>query len=373
MHKLVYILKVSLKRVIHNWGFNIILLLSFYIGLMLPAFCAASTSYYMNAMKRFQFEDYGNTIYFSYMDVLSDDTQLFGIKEAAEGKAIEIFARNWDIVPEFYNANVTVYGVGGEYDKFEDVSLVEGRKFTKDDIQDKRPLCLAAQDLLIKYKCSVGDSITIQNETFQIIGSIRDSAYTGYALIPYGNMRDIYKDTVLQQTVSISTNDPVKAIAGVEQYMYDHFPDIEIVQLMKYEELTASFKNMIRGLIQVRVLVGMGAYLFSVLNIIMLMSGKAYEARKRYAIQEIEGMSFKELFLEFMCENVFLAVLANVILAFTIMPAGRILGLDNEMIYDYRTAGVMLLFSAGLCLILSIVLMYRFRRQPAADILRQET
>ena len=372
MNRLIYILQVSVKRTLRNGGFNIMLLLSFYVGLLLPAFCASSASYYMNEMKRFEFEDYDNSVYISYFSEMEKDEQFYDMKEAVDGKHIEAFVRNWDVVPEFNNANVTTYGVWGDYDQFEDVSVVEGRKLSRKELDNKEHVCMVARNLMEKFGCHINDKITIGAIEFTIAGSIRDSSYTGYVLIPYGCMKELYKDIELQQEVSISTADADEAVLALEQYMMTNFPEREIVQLMKQEELTGSFKDLIKDLIQVRVFVGIGAYIFSVLNIIMLVWGKAYESRKRYAVQEAEGLSTGGLFLEFLTENLFLAVLANAVLSFTIMPVGRLLGLDSEMIYDRNTAVIILLFSVCLCVLLSLVLILRLKKQSVSNILSQE-
>lgn len=372
MNTFTYMLLTSAQRLARNYKASLILLLSFYVGLILPAFCLSNTRYYQVQTDKQHFSEYQNTTHVSFMGQLYGEEELGKFMQAVGTDTAQFYARNWDIIWEFGNGNATLCGIGGQYKSFEGIHVVQGRSFTQMELSENNSICMVAQALLDENGYRVGDTVTIQGEAFEIIGSMDDSRYTGYILLPFVKMKQIYMDAELQLTIDFQTADVEKGLMDAEDYLRAENPDVDIVLLQQYQANAKEVQLMVKDMIFGRAIFGVCAYVFSAVNIAMFVLQRMYESKKRYAIQEVHGMSLGQLFWENILENMLLVFTSNLLMLLTIGPLGKLFGLQNEMAIDIHMLFPLLALSMGLCFFLSSVLIFQYKKLSVNNILIQE-
>lgn len=372
MGRAAYILKTSWIRMVRNYKASFILLVSFYAGLILPAFCMANARYYQVQTEKQHFKGYEKTVHVSYMSPLYGSEELARFMQALDTKTAQLSVRNWGIIPEFENGNATLLGIGGDYHSFEDIHVVQGRSFSKSELSENNKICTVAKDLLDENGYQTGDSITIEGEKFTVIGSMDDSRYTGYILLPYVKMKEMYPNAELQITIDFMTEDVEQGLIDAENYLKNQNAEVDIVLLQKYQANAGEVQSMVKEMMTARIIWGLSAYVFSAVNIAMFVFQRMYESKKRYAIQEVNGMSLNQLFAEILAENILLVLIANLLILLTINPLGKVFRLQNEMSAGWSLFIPLLSLSVGLCMVLSIVLIFRYKRLTVNEIMIEE-
>ena len=118
--------------------------------------------------------------------------------------------------------------------------------------------------------------------------------------------------------------------------------------------------------------VGMAVSAFSLLNIFVILLGMMEQRKEEYAVKRAVGAKKSDLLKEFLKETISAMSLAILLFLVSFRAIVRILGLDQEVIFDLSVilgvTGIAFLF----CLCLSALLVNHFMRKSIYELLQKE-
>ena len=159
--------------------------LSFYVGLLLPTCCIANT------------RSVEQVIYYTTFKGMEDSFQVdwlsrtFNTIKLDKEISYSISAFYEESFPEWENQYVSIKGIDESY--FYPLPKIEGRTFSKKELQEGKDVCLMNKQYARMQACEIGDMIQIRDKRLKVIGLIDNSVYSGM-IIPYQTMLNVYKE-----------------------------------------------------------------------------------------------------------------------------------------------------------------------------------
>ena len=159
--------------------------LSFYVGLLLPTCCIANT------------RSVEQVIYYTTFKGMEDSFQVdwlsrtFNTIKLDKEISYSISAFYEESFPEWENQYVSIKGIDESY--FYPLPKIEGRTFSKKELQEGKDVCLMNKQYARMHACEIGDMIQIRDKRLKVIGLIDNSVYSGM-IIPYQTMLNVYKE-----------------------------------------------------------------------------------------------------------------------------------------------------------------------------------
>lgn len=150
--------------------------LSFYVGLLLPTCCIANT------------RSVEQVIYYTTFKGMEDSFQVdwlsrtFNTIKLDKEISYSISAFYEESFPEWENQYVSIKGIDESY--FYPLPKIEGRTFSKKELQEGKDVCLMNKQYARMHACEIGDMIQIRDKRLKVIGLIDNSVYSGM-IIPY--------------------------------------------------------------------------------------------------------------------------------------------------------------------------------------------
>lgn len=211
MSKFLYSAYISAHNALSNKKIFVIVILSYYFGLLLPFYCMANMEVFASSMSTIEIIDAGNT-YIINMQALRGDEGSH-IENALSMSGLQDFLvtttfRGYVQVGET-SVKVSVTGTGedlAEYERFEliegnfavrewaetsDAAEVSGAKETSDVVEPSGAVevsgtaeCTIAQSLARQYGLRTGNSITLNGITYKIAGIVNNFNYYSTVFIP---------------------------------------------------------------------------------------------------------------------------------------------------------------------------------------------
>ena len=254
--------------------------LSFYVGLLLPTCCIANT------------RSVEQVIYYTTFKGMEDSFQVdwlsrtFNTIKLDKEISYSISAFYEESFPEWENQYVSIKGIDESY--FYPLPKIEGRTFSKKELQEGKDVCLMNKQYARMHACEIGDMIQIRDKRLKVIGLIDNSVYSGM-IIPYQTMLNVYKEEKdIQFSGTFFCENELqkqKRIDEVIEQIKEKDNHADILGVTEGEEL---YKNALYTKIQWRIVRGMCALvaiLFFMINETIVLMAKAKKERKIMGIK----------------------------------------------------------------------------------------
>ena len=179
MNRKKYILYQIWLKILHQKKKYLLYVLSFYVGLLLPAFCLAN----IRSVDR--------VFYFTTFHGMKNTVQIdwFGKKfEEFSDENMNCFIKTYqeEDFTEWNHKYVSVIGIDENYAY--PIPDLDGRMFHEQEMKDGAMVCLLDMQCAKEYGYQPGDSFMIHGKQCKIIGIMDSSIYSGI-VIPYRTMK----------------------------------------------------------------------------------------------------------------------------------------------------------------------------------------
>ncbi len=327
-------------------------IISFYIGLLFPAFCIANI------------RSADQVIYYTTFDNMEDSVQVdwFGSGfdvPGIEGTEYSVSAYYQEDFPQWNHQYIAVKGIDEHY--FYPLPEISGRGFDEEELREGRRVCLLDQKNAKRYDCRAGDRISVCGEKLRIIGIIMDTKFEGI-LLPFGAMEEICRNKQNIQFTGVFRADTEEEKAKITAWVTEELEKYEGIEVQGVIDGSTIYENALATKMQWRAVRGIGAAvsaLFFLMNETVVLMGKAKKERQTIGIHMALGATEGEmkgmLFLETLLVTFFSAML---VLA-TLLPFARLASMESAVLLDHTAVIWFLAAAFFMCEILTVVVMKR--------------
>lgn len=351
-----YMLNNIKALLMQRWKQNniIIIITSLYFSLLLPMYCISSVLCIAEQYKAAASSEDITSFTFSSSYLSKREQQLLTSKPN-----ISVGFQFWidEIVPEVtIDRSITILGYGGNYLDFNSFSVTEGTLLTESFSSDKNMECIISDELSNSERLYIGDSIVLRGYSLKIIGIVKGYG-TEEIMIPYQLLEPIYKNHMLQQTVTISANESSEDSRMTFSILKQILPSSTDIVTSNFRDTQKDNLHLIYNMLLSRIFVSIVVSTFSLLNIYVLMLGLMYRKKKEYAILRAIGATHSEIFILFLKENITNMTIAEMLLLLSFQRLSVLIDMDQEISWNlYSTLGITIvafIFSVVLSMLLS--------------------
>lgn len=339
--------------------------LSFYVGLLLPTCCIANT------------RSVEQVIYYTTFKGMEDSFQVdwlsrtFNTIKLDKEISYSISAFYEESFPEWENQYVSIKGIDESY--FYPLPKIEGRTFSKKELQEGKDVCLMNKQYARMHACEIGDMIQIRDKRLKVIGLIDNSVYSGM-IIPYQTMLNVYKEEKdIQFSGTFFCENELqkqKRIDEVIEQIKEKDNHADILGVTEGEEL---YKNALYTKIQWRIVRGMCALvaiLFFMINETIVLMAKAKKERKIMGINLALGATERDIKYCLFFETLLVTLLAVFLVMITLRPLAKLASLEHIIILDSMVIVETVILAVWACEILTWIIVSRIKKENIADMVR---
>ncbi len=340
-------------------------IISFYLGLLLPAFCLANIRAADQVIYFTTFEGMESSV---QIDWFSDDFPDVKI-EGAESISVSGYYEE-DFV-EWGHQYVSIKGIDESY--MYPFPEVKGRIFEDYELKEGRKVCLLSQKYAEKHSYKEGDLISIHNVDFEIIGFIKDNIYTGI-LIPYAAMKEVYRSgNGIQFTAMIlaeNKGDKESMIEKAAKAIPDQGKNAEIIGITDGEELyRLSQETRLRWRFA-RGAIAAASIAFFLLNEGIVLMEKIKKEQPVIGVHMAVGATKRDVRRSLLLEILIITLLASGLVLITILPLAKLFGVDRIMILDMAVIAEFLAVAVSACELLGYVTVRKMRSEQIAALMK---
>ena len=370
MDKLFFLLEWSIKGLFKNKKINLIVILSLALGMMMPIIALANINVFWVNVKNLYPEISENTYFCSvrskhitmqrYEEIQNDlgAVYLGGIESHAAAVLVG------DIMTEREVGALSV-----NYLDFIRYDILSGRSITKEEIQSATRVCMLEESFLEQngLTVSVGDEITLEMKSFEVVGIYRSMDLINTVLVPASVFDTDSSSTrnTISMFIQFETQvDEEALLTGLEKVL-DSAQEIKPI-----EEYFAQKRSYCFEVSAVLFAVTIPLTVFSLINCILVIFGKIARTRHVIGIKMALGAGTGTIFWTNFLENSILSVIAFAVdvavLPFVVrtVPKGLIL------LFDWKVFVYSLGLLIFLCFILSLCMTRRMMKIDIAAVLK---
>ncbi|MCI8667478.1 MAG: ABC transporter permease [Dorea sp.] len=337
-------------KIWHQKKRYLLYILSFYIGLLFPAFCIANI------------RSADQVIYYTTFDNMEDSVQIEWFSSGfevpvAEGTKYSVSAYYQEDFPQWNHQYMAVKGIDEHY--FYPLPEISGRGFDKEELREGGRVCLLDKKNAEKYNCRVGDRISVCGEKLRIIGIMTNTKFEGI-ILPFGTMKEICRNKQNVQFTGIfkaDTKEEKEMLAAFVTEELEKYEDVEVLGVMDGRTL---YENALATKWQWRAVRGIWAFvsaLFFLMNETVVLMGKAKKERQIIGIHMALGATEGEMKGMMFFETLLVTFFSAMLVLATLLPFARLAALESAVLLD-RTAVFWFLTTAFfMCEILTVVVM----------------
>lgn len=396
MSKFLYSAYISAHNALSNKKIFVIVILSYYFGLLLPFYCMANIEVFASSMSTIEIIDAGNT-YIANMQTLRGDEGNY-IENALSTLGLRDFLvtttfRGYIKVGET-SVKVSVTGTGEDLAEFERFELVEGNFAVREGTETSDAVevsyaaeafdavepsgaeetsgtaeCTIAQSLARQYGLHTGNSITLNGITYKIAGIVNNFNYYSTVFIPASHVpvtADVMRHELYLRYGEMTDADQVKS------RLMKVFPDRSITSVRLASDIAdQTIRDGIARSAAI-LLVGAVSVLIAVLNTFLVISGKYEENKKPIAIKLALGATRSDIGTELFFENVLFVCLANLLLWMTSPILIRSVPIRADFSFSWRIYPVIFGVSVITAVIMSVLLRNKVMKASLAALLKGE-
>lgn len=316
MRELYFNLTTASKNLLINKNrkMNLLVLLCLTVGFVLPVFCLANVNTFVEdfSTMRLKVREHGILLYgnFEKGDLLRNTLDQFEIG----ARAYLLKTEGTIQFQETGYENRFVYGISESFFAYEQFTLQQGRMLTADDFEKGNAVGLIEKSFLANNGISDMDipfEMIINNTAITIVGSFSSMNHYTKLFLP----ERLLEKMTLENPLMIET--VYGQYHGKEELsrMLSKIADapLPIREIITAEE--AYRRSLTNGWVQVSavLLIALVSFLFSGINITLIITGKMVHMKKKLAIRKALGASYGDLMLTIFFENLMLSTLALLI------------------------------------------------------------
>lgn len=365
MNRLSYLLYKTFLKIRFQKKQYLLYIVSFYVGLLLPACCIANI------------RSVDQVIYFTTYEDMEQSVEIDWFSERFISTEFELESPHFvsaiyeEDFREWNHQYVTIKGIDENYAY--PIPQTDGRRFTDEEYENGSNVCLISEQHAEKYNCRLGDKISIRGTAVEIIGIGENKLFTGMYL-PLETMKNIYRN---EEKIQFSCNAYVKNEMGKIEMIEELSNQIEradenaeILYVVDGRDL---YRNALTTKTQWRVVRGTIAaiaVLFFVLNETIVLSEKLKSESIGIGINMAMGATQQITKRMIFIETLFITLIASIMVLFTIIPLARIMSLDNILIVDSVVIIVFLIIAIVVSEILTWFSYRKVRKRTIAEMLK---
>ena len=261
--------------------------------------------------------------------------------------------------------NVDIRGSNQYYLTNNAYDLADGRNFTDQDIQYRRPVAIIGTDVkddLFEVEYPIGKTIRIDGRPYQIIGiteargTIFGSSLDNFVVIPYTTLMNVYGT---ERNISIQVKAPTMALinstmdelTGVLRTIRKVPPGEENdFEIETNESLSGAFDSFTGILYIAGFVIGFIALLGAGIGVMNIMLVSVTERTREIGIRKAVGATKKAITAQFLMEAIFICQLGGII--------GMLLGiLGGNLLALYMETSVVFPWSAAIAGVIAMTVL----------------
>lgn len=261
--------------------------------------------------------------------------------------------------------NVGVRGSNQHYLENNAYDLAEGRNFTPQDIQYRRPLVIIGNDIkeeLFEVEYPIGKTIRIDGRPYQVIGvteprgTIFGSSLDNFVVIPYTTLMNVYGterdiDIQVKAPSMMQINATMDELTGVLRTIRKVPPGEENdFEIETNESLSGAFDQFTGILYMAGFVIGFIALLGAGIGVMNIMLVSVTERTREIGIRKAVGATKKAITAQFLMEAILICQLGGVI--------GMLLGiLGGNLLAFYMESSVVFPWAAAIAGIIAMTVL----------------
>lgn len=354
MKKIKYLLHQTFMKMKYEKKRYILYVFSFYVGLLLPAFCIANIRSVDQVIYYTTFENMKETVQIDWF------SRQFDVLELDKNESCSVSAFYEEDFAQWDHQYIPINGID-EFDFYPPLD-VKGRTFTKSELQKGEYVCLLNQRCAEEHSCKIGDKIQIRGTQFEMIGIIENTIYPGM-IIPYQAMKEVYQqeENIQFKGIFLAGDDVQKerVIRDITGQLEDN---AELIDVVDGEYLYTDAYRTKRQWHLLREAVAVVAILFFLFNETIVLKAKAEKERKAIGVNMALGATERDIRFSLFFETFLITIAAVFIVVITLLPLAKFVSLDHIVILDGMVILEILIVAIVVCEILTELIMREIKK-----------
>ncbi len=373
MNSFFYLVYLSCHNVFSNKKLLLVVILSYFFGLLMPFYCLANIEVFISCMGTINVIDSGNTY-------TADLQTLYGKEGADIENSLSSLGLADYLVTTYFQGNmqageistkVSVTGTGEDWADFERFEMIEGSFSLREaaDAPEGEAECVVAQGLAKKYGLHPGSQIMLNGVSYRIAGIVNNFNYYNHIFISRA-MVPVTAD-IMWHRLYLRYGEPTDA-GRVENRLQKVFPDRSIRSVRRASDDTAqTFREGVSRSAAI-LLVGAVSLVIAVLNIFLMVSGKYEEDKKTIAVKLALGAARSDIGTELFFENVVFVCMANLLMWVTRPLLTGLVPVSADFSFSWRIYPLILGLSVTTAAVMSVFLRNKAVKVSLAALLKGE-
>lgn len=359
-----YVCEQSLARAIYNKRKYAIFIISFYIGLLLPALCLANMRYVEQTVAFNTFDRMQDAVVVDWFAdefdsvVISDDSD-YSISAHYE----ETFAGQSD-------RYLPITSIDENY--YRPMPSVIGRGFSASDHREGNLVCLISKKDAEALSLGINDTVMIKDVPITIIGLIDNTRYDGL-MLPYSTMKKLYSGIERVQLsatiISESGADKEKIIQNITDQIDGMKETTSLISVSDGEDL---YNNAMQDAMSWRLLrlaIAAVAIAFFLINESLILLGKLEMEKRTVGVLLSLGAERGNINAEMIIDSIIIVIPAAICVILSVVPLAKVAGIDSAISTDGYFVGMFLLLSVILCAICSYILIRKTESRSIPELI----
>jgi len=370
MNRFIYSIFVSSYSSCLTKKIVLIIILSYYFGLLMPFYCLANIEVFIDSINTIEIFDSEYTYIVNLSVIQGNDYT------DHEEVLSNLELRNFTVITSFRAkmlnagkaATVSVSGVREDFGSFERFEIIEGT-FSLNEISTTVSECVIAFSIAKKYDLHLGDQIIIDGTAYIIVGIVNNFNYYKTIYIPLSSAPvagDSMSDKLYLHFYDLPTINQVK-VQLTQLYPNRSIYSIELASDIARQTLKSGVSKSARIL-----LIGAISIVIAILNTFLIISGKYEENKRSIAVKLALGATKFNVSVEIFYENILYIYIANFILLITSPILAGIVPLNSDFSFSWRVHVVIFGISTFLAIGMSAMLIKKVTKASISTLLKEE-
>ena len=366
MLKLKYTIFDALVNFNRRRSVNIIVSVSFALGMLLPILCLGNINIFVENVSTMRFRDDEN-VWIAYFDgaTISQKEIISSLQDNTLGVCDYAIAGQKRGVVEVngVKSDIFISYLTDEWLLFEDYKIIEGSL----DMFTGEHICLIEQTLA--KNCGglrAGDTITLLGDKYTVNGIFSAFHYYGGILLPLSDSNQGTDSNLMISKLYLRTTENISDEVEIRTALMR--TELPVTNVIGGEELyhtglaNGVYKSL--GIF----LVGFVAFLFAAINIALVLIGKFNLDKRNHGIRMAMGASYRLVFLSALFENILcfcVAFLCDIGLVYILKPTfpeGLTVILNNRVYF------VAFAFGIFMTVIVTWIALFKLKRKKLVEL-----
>lgn len=299
------------RELLEKKVFSLILVLALALGLCFPVLTFSEAEYFVRTHATMHYRQEEHMVAADFFAPASDEKEILRMLAGAKGACKTAFFSWWGTIASAHDKNTTVLvsGIGGDFFEVGNIWVTAGRRFTEAELQNGEAVCMIAVDRAQRDGLSVGDSLTIQNTVYKVVGLYAD-AKGNDMLMPYRAVEKQKSGERIQYRALVMFEAEPDTAAVEAALRSGGAAQVTLLEIQPASQATAAYEESFWQIFGGRLAVGILALLFAVVCVGMLLYGTLLDAQATLGVKLAAGATKGRLIQEQLVKNLFLTLCA---------------------------------------------------------------